>query len=236
VPKDPAEYIAALDHGLWFETVMVTGEDRQRVDQYRAARLRREAEVAFESIDGYLESLEMYGDIQRIDDNDLDRVVQLIGKTNQFNLTTRRHSQVQVRQMLSRPGTVAMSLRLTDRFGDHGLVSVLIAIEDATAGAGTLQIDTWLMSCRVINRTAEDFLFNRLVETARSQGFRQLAGSYVPTAKNALVKSLYDRLGFSRREVVDAEPVLYDLDLALAAPAKTFVRDKSSKGSPCGAA
>lgn len=222
LPSDPAGYIAALERGLWFEAVDLTQEDRSRVEQYRVERRRRDAEVGFESLDDYLSSLQMIADLRPIDAVDLDRVVQLIGKTNQFNLTTRRHSPMTLRQMLDAPGTIGLTLRVEDRFGDHGLIAVLIAVADTTH-ADMLQVDTWLMSCRVINRTVEDFLFNALVDAASQAGVRRLRGLYVPTPKNGLVKDLYLRLGFVPCPARDPATVEYELDLESVQKAKTFV-------------
>jgi FkbH-like protein len=165
----------------------------------------------------------MCADIRPIDEADLDRVVQLIGKTNQFNLTTRRHGTNHVRQLLSMPGTIGCSLRLADRFGDHGLVSVLLACTDPSSAPGALRVDTWLMSCRVIGRTVEQFFFNYLLTEARSRGVRQLIGHYIPTPKNALVQDLYARLGFSVCEAATDGTVTYGLCLENARPAQTFV-------------
>jgi FkbH-like protein len=226
VPPDPAGYIQALEKGLWFETTGLTQEDLQRADQYRAENKRRELESSFESMDGYLESLEMVGDVRDIDAADFDRVVQLIGKTNQFNLTTRRHSAERLRQLLDQPGTIGRTGRLVDRFGDHGLVSVMVAAQDGDAMPGDLRIDLWLMSCRVIGRTAEEYFFNGLLEEARRQGARRLIGEYIPTAKNGLVKELYDCLGFTRTHTATDGTLTYELGLAGAAPLRTFVRDR----------
>jgi FkbH-like protein len=221
VPDDPAEYVRALDDELWFEIVDLTSEDRMRAAQYRSEHLRREAAGAAESLDGYLTSLDMVAEVRPIDEPDMDRVVQLLGKTNQFNLTTRRHGLARVRQFLDNPKNIGLTLRLTDRFGDHGLVSVVIALMDDEGAAIT--IDTWLMSCRVINRTVEEFLFNQILEDARRRGVRRLDAEYLPTAKNELVKDLYDRLGFTRSRETP-ERVEYCLDVQQAPPATTFVR------------
>lgn len=220
--SDPSEYIRDLEKGLWFETVGLTDEDRQRSTQYRAENQRRDSATSFDSLDDYLTSLDMVGDVRPIDDADFDRVVQLIGKTNQFNLTTRRHSAEQVRRMLEHPATIGLSLRMVDRFGDYGLVSVILAVEESSH-PGSLQIDTWLMSCRVISRTTEEYFFNALVEESRRRGARRLIGHYVPTAKNGMVKDLYDRLGFKPAGGNNGTRA-YELDVDRAAPAKTFIQ------------
>jgi FkbH-like protein len=228
VPEDPAEYVRALDAGLWFEAVDLTDEDRVRAEQYRVERRRRDTEVQFESIDGYLRSLDMIADLRSIDEPDMDRVVQLIGKTNQFNLTTRRHGAERVRQLLAAPGSVGLSLRVADRFGDYGLVSVLIAAPDPEAHPGSLVIDTWLMSCRVISRTVEEFLFHALIEAARAGGVESLVGVYVRSAKNALVKDLYDRLGFTKLDTANNGEITYRLQVAHATSIKSFVLAKDA--------
>lgn len=221
--SDPSEYIRDLEKGLWFETVGLTDEDRQRGEQYRAENERRNLATSFDSLDDYLISLDMVGDIRPIDDADFERVVQLIGKTNQFNLTTRRHSAEQLRRMLAHPATIGLTLRMVDRFGDYGLVSVILAVEDDSQ-PGSLQIDTWLMSCRVISRTAENFLFNALMEEARQRGARRLIGHYIPTPKNGLVKDLYDRLGFKPALNGSNGTQTYELDLAQAMPSTSFIQ------------
>jgi FkbH-like protein len=232
MPEDPAGFIPAVEAGLWFEAVGLTEEDAQRADQYRVERKRRGLESSFTSMDDYLDSLGMVAEMRPIDEADLDRVVQLIGKTNQFNLTTRRHSGDRVRDLLSRPGTIARTLRVGDKFGDHGVVSVMLAIAGSHANPASvpneLWIDTWLMSCRVIGRTVEEFFFNALAAEARRRGISRLIGCYIPTAKNGLVKNLYDRLGFTRHGGEDDGTVAYVLSLGGAVPAKTFVRLKDS--------
>jgi FkbH-like protein len=117
-------------------------------------------------------------------------------------------------------------LRLTDRFGDYGLVSVILAVPEPEGRPNTLEIDTWLMSCRVISRTVEEFFFNWLVDQCRRRGANTLIGSYSPTPKNALVEGLYPRLGFSRRSARPDGAIVYDLDVKAAAPARTFVQVK----------
>jgi FkbH-like protein len=223
VPEDPSEYIRALEAGQWFETVSLTVEDRQRSEQYRAEAQRREIKTNFASVEEYQFSMKMIGDVRAVDDDDFPRVMQLIGKTNQFNLTTRRHTSEAVRQMLSRGDTVAITVRMADRFGDYGLVALLIGVRESET---TLRIDTWLMSCRVIGRTAEEFCLNALTDRAKSLGYRKLLGHFIPTKKNALVKDLFPRLGFALIGAADgqgANAVAYELDLEKFSPARTFV-------------
>lgn len=220
VPVDPAEYVRALQAGLWFETTGLTEADAMRAAQYAVERQRRELEQAAPSMDDYLRSLEMVADVREIDEGDLQRVVQLLSKTNQFNLTTRRHSREEVLGLLALPGSIGLTVRVRDRFGDHGLIAVLIGVAE---GEGSLKVDTWLMSCRVIGRTVEQFCFRALWERARGLGHRRIIGEYIPSAKNSLVSQLYETLGLRRVGVSPTGAVLYEVALEDAEPPATFV-------------
>ena len=202
VPSDPAEYVRALERGLWFESVALTPEDAVRSSQYAAEARRREDPARSGSMDDYLRSLEMIGEVRPIADADLARVVQLLGKTNQFNLTTRRHAVEHVRELLSREGAFGLTLRLRDRFGEHGLVAVALCVpvQPRDADAPTILIDSFLMSCRVIGRTAEHLLMRELILEARRRGYSRVAGEYVATPKNPLVARFYEDMAFVRVE------------------------------------
>jgi FkbH-like protein len=223
VPNDPAEYRQALLAGLWFESASISDEDRMRTTRYRVEQERIQAKSASDSLDDYLRSLGMIGEVAEIDEASIDRVVQLIGRTNQFNLTTRRHSSDAVAEMLEHPKTIGLTLRLRDRFGDHGLVSVIISASDSPGDTSSLRIDTWLMSCRVIGRTAEHFFFNALVGEAKRRNCSTLIGEHILSQKNAVVGDLYERLGFARREDASADGTLFELDLTDAPAAATHV-------------
>lgn len=230
VPPDPAEYVRALTTSLAFEAATLTAEDRARSADYRAEHHRRKlrderkmaigAEEEGASIESYLQSLDMRADVRPIDKRDLPRVLQLFAKTNQWNLTTRRHGESQVRRWMEQPRAIGLSLRLRDRFGANGLVAVLLAgpREDDPS---CLYIDSWLMSCRVIGRSAEQFLFGELVQRAHQLGYRRLLGDYRPTAKNAPVADLYEQLGFTASDDDDTghpETRRYQLSLGATAP------------------
>ncbi len=224
IPEEPSEYSRRLQSGLWFETIGLTDADQMRSTQYVVERKRRELQDSFTNLDDYLRSLEMIADVRKVDEEDLSRVVQLLAKTNQFNLTTRRHTLEEVVAFLNTPGSVCLTLRLKDRFGDHGLVAVLLAIPDDRSEK-TLRVDTWLMSCRVIGRTAEEFSLKTLLEAAQELGYRKVVGEYIPTKKNALVAELYDRLGFSRTDSGKDGAVEYHLEISddLAPPVTHIV-------------
>jgi len=227
VPADPADYARALQAGLWFEAASLTDEDRVRAEQYAVERKRRDVQQAAGSMEDYLRSLEMRADVREIDEADLLRVVQLLAKTNQFNLTTRRHSRAEVLRLLALPGAIGMTVRVEDRFGDHGLIGVMLGVP-AEEDACILRIDTWLMSCRVIGRTVEEFSFGELLDRARKLGYREIHGAYIPTKKNALVSELYDRMGFQRMRKGDDQAVFYVLDVAAAARPTAYLSLKET--------
>ena len=226
VPEDPAEYIRALQAGMWFESLGLTDEDQARTAQYVVERQRTESKGTYDSIDEYLTSLNMTASMRDIDDSDMQRVVQLIAKTNQFNLTTRRHGEEQVRAMLGTSGSICLALRMRDRFGDYGLVAVLLAIPVAGAEVPSVAIDTWLMSCRVIGRTVEHFLLRVLIARADRLGYQRVLGEYIPTKKNPLVARLYDDLGFSRVSTKPDGAILYGHELPpLTSLPTTFIAE-----------
>jgi FkbH-like protein len=230
VPDDPAEYTRALEQRLYFETAGLTEEDRERTGQYVTERKRRTLEESTLSLDDYLTSLEMRGVVRSIDDADMARVVQFIGKTNQFNLTTRRHSHEAVAAMLSLPRSIGVTLRLADRFGDYGLVAVMLVVPASEASTAEARIDTWLMSCRVIGRTAEQYFLGQIVHRCRSLGFGRLIAEYIPTQKNGLVADLYPGLGFQPLDGPKGhgEATFHALDLHAGDAFRTFVSDMST--------
>lgn len=227
VPDDPAEYVRVLHAGLWFEAASLSAEDLARSGQYQRENQRRELQSSFANMDDYLTSLDMQGAIGAVDETTMQRVVQLLAKTNQFNVTTRRHTRADVERLLAPSNAVGCVLTLADRFGDHGLIAVVLAEPLAGADEPTLSVDTWLMSCRVIGRTAEEYMFNALVARALELGYRRLRGEFLATRKNAMVADLFDRLGFSRIDESTDGRVVYDYVLSGPNPARTFVRSLS---------
>jgi FkbH-like protein len=193
MPADPANYIEAIDRHLFFQTVAVVREDLQRGEMYRANARRDEAERGSDNIDEFLRSLEMRARVARLGPEQLERAAQLVARSNQFNLTTRRRSAAALASLLADPAWSCLAVTLTDRFGESGLVSVVLARMEQT----DLVIDTWLMSCRVLKRGIESLLRNSLCAIARSRGASALVGEYIPTEKNALVAEHYRTLGFA---------------------------------------
>jgi FkbH-like protein len=212
--SDPLKLLRALWETDAFDSLSITKEDRQRHQDY-AMRKARDVQAHGDDLETFLDSLGMEASIQPVDPSNLERVVTLLGKTNQFNLTTRRHPRSQVQAMLDLPGTIALTLRLRDKFGDQGIIAILIAIPHAQPG--TLIIDSFLVSCRALGRGVEDALWAEMIKRALAQGVRRLEAEYVPTAKNSLVSKLYDRLGLERREQ-NAEYVRYSVEPVIVFP------------------
>jgi FkbH-like protein len=192
--RDPAGYVRALADCLLFEPALVTKEDKDRTVQYRARAEALDLQARSDTIEDFYRNLEMRAFVSPFDELHLPRIVQLIAKTNQFNLTTRRHDSATVRSFMSDPAYVHFYLRLRDRFADHGLVGVLIARHTGEA----LDIDTLLMSCRVIGRTVENEMLMHLCRHADQLGCSRLRGTFVPSPKNDIVSDLYRTLGFTR--------------------------------------
>lgn len=190
---DPSEYVAQLQDCRLFEPRNITSEDAERTRQYHSEAQRKALFSAITDMDSYWESLAMVGEISKFRSVDIPRLAQLINKSNQFNLTTRRRTEADLLALLDNPEYSCFSLRLRDRFGDHGLISIVIAKQ---AGP-VLDIDTWLMSCRVLKRQVEDEMLNELVRLARLRGCKKLIGSYLPTPKNEMVRDFYTRMGLT---------------------------------------
>jgi FkbH-like protein len=209
LPDDPAGYIEAIERYRYFQTVSIQAEDLKRADFYQANAQRQQAEAASANVEEYLESLEMVGRIEPVTSQTIERTAQLINRSNQFNLTTRRRTTAEVMALLKEPHWVTRTVSLVDRFGDNGLIGVILGRIEAES----LDIDTWLMSCRVLKRGVEVFVLNHLVSLARSTGLKRLLGEYIPTAKNAMVKDHYASLGFKEIERDDNGRCRYELDV-----------------------
>jgi FkbH-like protein len=208
LPQDPAGFTRSLGDYLMFESAAFTAEDTQRTAQYRARAEIARAACAAETLDEFYQNLEMEAVVAPFDDPHLPRIAQLLGKSNQFNVTTRRHDIVKLRHFMDDPNCVTLYLRLRDRFADHGLVSVAIA----TREGNVLDLDTWAMSCRVIGRTVESEMLQHLCEYALANGCTMLRGTYIPTAKNAVVARVFEAHGFVLdQQLENVTTWLYDI-------------------------
>jgi FkbH-like protein len=193
MPNDPSYFIGAVAEGRWFDVPALSHEDRSRAEDYRAAKESQRLMAAAGTLDEFLASLEMRAEIAAFDALNLPRIVQLMHRTNQFNLTNRRYTEVEVTGLMAASGVHPRFVRLRDRFSDRGIISVVIARERDDA----LDVETWLMSCRVLGRTVEHAVLSYLIELGVRLGKTRILGSYLPTARNALVKDHYARLGFT---------------------------------------
>lgn len=208
LPKDPSHFADAIRLSPFLERVALSEEDRQRTAYYAAQSERFCAEQSFTSKEDFYRSLQQEAEIAPVGPGTLARTAQLTQKTNQFNLTTRRYSEQQISEMTARPGWQVVSLRVRDRYGDLGLVGVAITRDEGNS----CEIDTFLLSCRVIGRTIETALLSHLAEIARAKGLKFLRGSFLPTRKNAPAKEFYSQHGF-RLESESGEGFVWVFDL-----------------------
>lgn len=199
LPEEPADYVRCLSELNLFETNTFTEEDRQRAGLYREESARKVLEQRFTDVGEYLRSLEMCITLARFDPFHVPRIAQLIQRSNQFNLTTQRYSVAECEAMMGDDRCEPLYLRLSDRFGDSGLISVIVLRYEPDV----LAIDSWLMSCRVLARGVEDYAMNHVVQVARQRGYPEIKGVYLPTAKNAMVMNFYAQFGFRK---VDERP------------------------------
>lgn len=191
----PEMYIRALDKAGYFEVTTLSADDKKRNEMYKQNAQRAALEQSFGNYEDYLKSLEMHCEIGAFDQAHAERITQLINKTNQFNLTTRRYTAAEVEALMNDDQYITLYGRLVDKFGDNGIVTALIAHKTAP---GEADIDLWIMSCRTFKRQLEHAMFDRLVAVCAEQGIRKINGFYYPTAKNLPVKDFYATIGFEK--------------------------------------
>jgi FkbH-like protein len=216
LPDDPAEFLEYLYPLHLFETVSLSAEDEERTKMYRTDRIRGEVQLSYADEDAYLASLNMVSRVAAFDAFNGPRVAQLSQRSNQFNLRTVRYTDAEVRRMGESPDIFTFSFSLEDRFGDNGVICVVILRKETDK---VLFIDSWFMSCRVLRRGMENFTLNTVAGFARKKGFRYLRGEFLATAKNGMVKDHYLSLGFVE------ESGRWLLDVQTYEPRPTFVKD-----------
>ena len=192
MPADAADYVQALARHRYFEPAALTDEDLKRSEYYRQDRQRRQLATAHTDINAFLQSLEMEARVEPIGAANIERSTQLVNKSNQFNLTTRRYTLAEIKERAESPGWLTLTISLRDKMGDNGLISVLLAEQKGR----DLVIDTWVMSCRVLQRGVEALAVEMLLKEARKRGCERVLGCYIPTAKNRMVAGHYAGLGF----------------------------------------
>ena len=190
----PEEYIAVLDRSGYFEVTTLSADDAKRSAMYRQNLERSQLEQSFGDYNDYLKSLDMHCQIGRFDASHAERITQLINKTNQFNLTTRRYTAAEISALMENPDYLTLYGRLTDRFGDNGLVTAIIGHREGKV----LDLELWIMSCRTFKRRLEHAMFDQLVAQAKAMGIETIIGHYYPTAKNLLVRDFYATIGFEQ--------------------------------------
>lgn len=192
VPEDPALYVNALDSAQAFDWIQITKEDIGRTDTYVADKKREDLKLDFSSYDEYLAQLQMCGRFCEVDAETVSRFTQLLNKTNQFNLTTNRYSEAQIQAMADSDEYGLYATALKDAFSDYGIIACVILLFDNEI----CRITDWCMSCRVLKKDIENFTMKKIIEICSQRGCGQIAGKYLPTKKNQMVKNLYAELGF----------------------------------------
>jgi FkbH-like protein len=217
LPEDPALYLDFLRSLNLFETASYSSEDESRTKQYQAEFGRNISMQSFGSYDEYLQSLEMKAKCGPFEKFDYPRISQLTQRSNQFNLRTVRYTETEIAKIAESDKYITLSFSLKDNFGDHGLISVVILEK---RDDDTLFIETWLMSCRVLRRGMEEFIINKIIDTADKNSFKSVIGEYIKTPKNAMVSDIYGRMGF--RQMSDNT---YIADVNTFKKNKTYIKE-----------
>jgi FkbH-like protein len=228
VGADVSRFAVALEHERYFEVDKVVQDDINRSAYYSSNAQRDVLQARFRNYGEFLASLEMTAEISAFSPVYLERITQLINKTNQFNLTTRRFTIAEVETATQDPAFITLYGRLADRFGDNGLVSVLIGrVVDET-----VELDIWLMSCRVLNREMEFAMFDALVEQCQARGIRKIVGVYIPSKKNSMVVGHYAGLGFTRQSESSGSRELWQFDVPQTYSARTRYIRRTATNPP----
>ena len=223
LPEDPSLFARTIADAGYFEGIRVTDEDRERTRQYQVNAERSALLAESADLPTYLRGLGMQLVWKRFDAVGLQRIVQLINKTNQFNLTTRRYSEADVRAIMDDPDCFGLQLRLIDRYGDNGIIAIVIGKRKGD----DLMIDTWLMSCRVLGRQVEEATLGLIVEAAKKLGANRIVGEYIPTAKNGMVRDHYSKLGFALVANLETGGTRWALDQKHYVPGELYIVVKS---------
>ena len=197
MPEDPADYLEHLYSLNLFETISYSNEDTDRTKKYQIESKRVSTQKKYTNENDFLKSLEMVSNIESFNNFNIPGVAQLSQRSNQFNLRTIRYTEKDIIKIINSNDYFTFSFNLKDKFGDHGLICVIILKQQSES---TLFIDTWFMSCRVLKRGMERFVLNHLVNYAKKNNFKFIEGEYIKTPKNILVKDHYSDLGFEKKD------------------------------------
>ena len=203
-------YIQTLDRSGFFEVTTFSEDDLKRNEMYKANVQRASMSASFENYSDYLLSLDMNAVIDDFIQMYIQRITQLSNKSNQFNVTTKRYTPAEMEAVFASDEYIRLYGKLTDKFGDNGVVSVVIGKKDGSV----LNMDLWLMSCRVLKRDMEFAMLDTLVQKCREQNIETIKGYYYPTAKNNMVRELYKTFGFDKISEDENGNTVWQLDIA----------------------
>ena len=221
LPQDPGEYLEYLYSQNLFETASYSQADKDRTKQYQVEAQRVSLQKTFSNEADFLKSLDMTSVVSGFNKFNTPRVAQLSQRSNQFNLRTVRYTEADIEALGQDPDVIDLSFTLEDKFGDNGLIAVIIMKKQDEE---TLFIDTWFMSCRVLKRGMEDFTLNTMIEAAREKGYKRIVGEYLPTPKNKMVENHYPSLGFQKLE--GTPTAQYVLDVEQYQPRENYIKTK----------
>lgn len=239
MPEDPAEYVDYVKSLNLFERISVSSADQDRTRQYQEEAGRKTLEAKFATYDDYLSALEMVAEVKAFDEFAMPRIAQLSQRSNQFNLRTVRYTEDDVKKLAESEDYITIYFSLKDKFGDHGLISVMVVRKGYVKTKANLNgeittlsnedvnevdnkigfIENWFMSCRVLKRGMEEFIINTLCEKAKNAGLSKVIGEYIKTPKNSMVSDIYGRMGFNK--VSDST---WEMDVDSFEMRKTYIR------------
>lgn len=221
LPEDPSDYLEYLYSLNLFETASYSNADKDRTKQYQVEAKRVSLSKTFTNEADFLKSLNMVSTVSGFTKFNTPRVAQLSQRSNQFNLRTIRYTEADITAMAENPDIIGLSFTLEDKFGDNGLIAVIIMKKQDSE---TLFVDTWFMSCRVLKRGMENFTLNTMVEKAKSAGYKKIIGEYLPTLKNKMVANHYTELGFNKIE--GSYTAQFELNLETYQPRECYIYTK----------
>ena len=222
LPEDPGKYLEYLYSLNLFETASYSQADKDRTKQYQVEAKRVSLAKTFTNEADFLKSLDMVSTVSGFSKFNTPRVAQLSQRSNQFNLRTIRYTEADITSMAENPDVIDLSFTLEDKFGDNGLIAVVIMKKQDDE---TLFVDTWFMSCRVLKRGMENFTLNTMVECAKERGYKRIIGEYLPTPKNKMVEQHYPNLGFASLEIASAG-AKYVLNVDSYQPRECYITKK----------
>lgn len=209
VIEKPEKYIETIDRAGYFEVINLSKDDFKKSEMYKENMERNKVMASFDNYDDYLKSLDMHAKIEEFIPLYMARISQLTNKSNQFNLTTKRYSQTEIEEVANDKSYITLYGKLSDIFGDNGVVSVVIG----HILGKILEIDLWIMSCRVLKRDMEFAMMDALVKKAKEAGIETIKGFYYPTMKNGMVKDFYAEQGFTKISEDEQGNTIWELDL-----------------------